>query len=208
MLKEPLALLVFIHKDLSDHSKEDLYEKHFSWLLEEMENITGRKMLIRLISPPEAEDLSDHPYKNNDEQASLRDWTNKVDKHNSSRPRKDLDRRFNKYLLLTRSAINKRVLGIAHLPGHVGIASIEQTSVAAHEVGHMFGATHEDSETLYNGWWSETIMSEGDTFSELRHDANRFSDKNRENIRKYLDSSSSTVRRRANPRAEEEDEDL
>ncbi|WP_064600507.1 hypothetical protein [Pseudomonas sp. DR 5-09] len=189
MFKEPLALLVFIHKDLADYNKDDLYDKHFSWLVEEMENISGRKMLVRLISPSEAQDLSDHPYQNDDARASLREWTTKVSKHHSARPRKDLNPRFNKYLLLTRYPINDRVLGAAHSPGFAGIASIEKTRTAAHEVGHMFNATHEDGEILYNGWWSETIMLEIGGFSELRPDANRYSDKNRENIQKYLDSS-------------------
>jgi hypothetical protein len=51
----------------------------------------------------------------------------------------------------------------------------------------MFGATHEDYEVYYNGWWGETIMVSGTVFSTLRGDAKRFSDKNRENIRNYLE---------------------
>lgn len=186
MFKEPLALLVFMHKDLAGYNKDDLYDKHFSWLVDEMENISGRKMLVRLISPSEAQDLSDHPYENYDESASLREWATKVSKHNQARPRKGLNPKFNKYLLLTRYPINSQVLGVAYRPGSVGIASIEKTGAAAHEVGHMFNATHEDGEILYNGWWSETIMTPSGEFTRFRSDAERFSDKNRKNIRNYL----------------------
>ncbi|WP_220785370.1 hypothetical protein, partial [Bacillus sp. BML-BC021] len=88
---------------------------------------------------------------------------------------------FNKYLLLTRYGINSHVSGIAQAKRYAGIASIATDMTPAHEAGHMFGATHEDSEILYNGWWSETVMRPES--SSLRSDANRFSDKNRENIR-------------------------
>ena len=181
MLKEPIALQVFIHEDLSDYTKEDLYKRHFSWLAADIESITGRKMLIRLIEPSEARDLSSHPYQNLNERASLSAWKTKIDKYRNT----NLDLRLIKFLLLTRNSINSRTRGIAELPGYVGIASTEKVSTAAHEVGHMFGATHEDAEILYNGWWSETVMS-SDEFSPLRSNADRFSDKNRENIRKYL----------------------
>lgn len=207
MFKEPLALLVFIHQDLADYSKDDLYENCFSWLSEEMESISGRKMLIRLISPEEAPGLTNHPYKNSDASTSLSAWKIAVDNYRRNRPRKDLNPRFNKFLLLTRSAINSQVLGIADLSGYAGIASIEKRRTAAHEVGHMFNAVHQDSEVLYNGWWSETVMKPTDDFSELRHDADRFSDKNRENIRAYLDAKKTSGPTRAVPRPEYDDEE-
>ncbi|MNT63011.1 hypothetical protein D3C72_2007830 [compost metagenome] len=49
----------------------------------------------------------------------------------------------------------------------------------------MLGATHEDSEVVYDGWWNDTIMLV-DEFSPARGNVYRFSEKNRENIRKYL----------------------
>ncbi|MFM9381148.1 hypothetical protein [Pseudomonas sp. UV AK001] len=188
MLKEPLSLIVFIHKDLEDYSKDELYDRHFSWFAEEMENISGRKMLIVLVRPSDAEEFSNHPYQNVDASISLKTWKLKIDNYRNSRTPERRDPRFNKFLLLTRHPINVKVLGIARRPGYVGIAATKEASTPAHEVGHMFNAVHEDGEVLYNGWWSETVMRETDEFSGLRHDANRFSDKNRENIRAYLDS--------------------
>ncbi|MNG41303.1 hypothetical protein D3C84_1303970 [compost metagenome] len=47
----------------------------------------------------------------------------------------------------------------------------------------MLGATHEDAEVIYNGWWHDTIMNDSNA---LHGNEYRFSDKNRENIRNYL----------------------
>lgn len=208
MFKEPLALLVFIHQDLAEYSKEELYQKHFSWLAEEFENISGRKMLILLIRPSEAQELSNHPYQDEDASKSLEAFRVKVDKYRSTPPQQKHSTQLHKFLLLTRYPINADLLGIAQCPGYVGFACTTEPSTPAHEVGHMFSAVHEDGEVLYNGWWSETVMRETDVFSELRHDANRFSDKNRENIRKYLNSEfwGTPVRSRPRP-ISEDDED-
>ncbi|MEO3723879.1 hypothetical protein ABHN98_04990 [Pseudomonas syringae] len=184
MTKQPLTLNVFIHEDLSSYGRYDLYNTHFSWFSEEIQNLSGRKISINMFSPAEAKTLSGTNYKNIYAAASLDAWREKLESHFGSRLKEDSHARFNKYLLLTRNDINPSVLGIAQFKGYAGIASITSDMTPAHEAGHMFGATHEDSEILYNGWWSETIMSAES--STLRSDANRFSDKNRENIRNYL----------------------
>jgi hypothetical protein len=49
----------------------------------------------------------------------------------------------------------------------------------------MFGATHEDSDIVYDGWWHDTIMKY-DVNSPVRGNYYHFSEKNRANIRNYL----------------------
>lgn len=184
MVKQPLTLNVFIHEDLSNHSRYKLYENYFSWFVDEIQNLSDRKLLVNLFSPSEAETLSDFNYKNIFADDSLKAWINKLNNHFGPKLQQDSHARFNKYLLLTRHNINDTVLGIARFKGYAAIASITSDMTAAHEAGHMFGATHDDSEILYNGWWSETIMTAAT--SPFRSDANRFSEKNRKNIRNYL----------------------
>lgn len=202
MNKQPLTLNVFIHEDLSNYSRYKLYETHFSWFSDEIQNLSGRKISVNMFSPPEAKTLSDFYYENISAAVSLNAWREKLKNHFGSQLLDDSHTRFNKYLLLTRNNINSSILGIAQFKGSAGIASITSDMTPAHEVGHMFGATHEDSEVLYNGWWSETIMSAES--SALRSDANRFSDKNRENIRNYLNA---PIIIRSKPRPEYDDDD-
>jgi len=161
-----------------------LYKTHFSWFADEIQNISGRKISINMFTPSEAKALSDFDYKNGSYSDSVDAWVKKLVNHFG--PGQLGHTKFNKYLLLTRDNINTKIAGSARQGGFAAIASIRREGTAAHEAGHMFGATHEDGEVLYNGWWSETIMN-GDEFSPLRSDAKRFSDKNRENIRNYLD---------------------
>lgn len=203
MAKQPLTLNVFIHEDLSDDSRRDLYNTHFSWFTDEIQKLSGRKLSVNMFTPSEAETLSGFDYKKISAASSLDAWAEKLKSHFGSVLLQDSHTRFNKYLLLTRDNINPSTMGIAQNKGYAGISSIRSDMVPAHEAGHMFGATHEDSEILYNGWWSETIMSD-DTFSPLRSNANRFSDKNRENIRNYLDK---PIAQRAVPRPQDDWDD-
>jgi len=200
MAKQPLALNVFIHEDLSSHSRLGLYTTHFSWFSDEIQNLSGRKISISMLTPSEAKTLSGFDYKKASAGDSLDAWAEKLRSHFGPELLEDSHTRFNKYLLLTRDNINRSTMGIAQIKGYAGISSIRSNMVPAHEAGHMFGATHEDSETLYNGWWSETIMTDSE-FSPLRSNANRFSDKNRENIRNYLDKA---IVRRSVPRPEDD----
>ncbi|MFP0197053.1 hypothetical protein ACKJSM_18030 [Pseudomonas sp. PHC1] len=187
MSEQPLTLNVFIHEDLANHSRLGLYKTHFSWFADEIQKLSGRKISINMFTPSEAKALSDFDYKNVSSDHSLGGWIGKLINHLGPERLGGLHTKFNKYLLLTRDNINSDVAGVAQPGGFAAIASTRGDGTAAHEAGHMFGATHEDSEVLYNGWWSETIMN-NDGFSPLRSEAKRFSDKNRENIRNYLDN--------------------
>lgn len=201
MAKQPLTLNVFIHEDLSEYSRYKLYETHFSWFTDEIQNLSGRKLSVNMFSPSEAKSLSDFNYRNISENASLETWKEKLNKYFGDMLLNATHTHFNKYLLLTRHAINSRVSGIATTRHYAGIASIATDMTPAHEAGHMFGATHEDSEVLYNGWWSETVMRPES--SPFRSDANRFSDKNRENIRNYLNA---PIIRKSTPRPDYDDD--
>lgn len=201
MINQPLTLNVFIHEDLSSYSRYKLYETHFSWFSDEIQNLSGRKITVNMFSPSEAKTLSDFYYKNISAAVSLDAWKEKLKTHFGALLLDESHTRFNKYLLLTRNDITSSVLGISQSQGYAGIASTTSDMTPAHETGHMFGATHEDSEILYNGWWSETIMSAAS--SPLRSNANRFSDKNRENIRNYLNA---PIIRKSTPRPDDDND--
>ncbi|WP_426233594.1 reprolysin-like metallopeptidase [Pseudomonas sp. TWP3-2] len=201
MANQPLTLNVFMHEDLSNYSRQKLYETHFSWFADEIQNCSNRKLTVNMFTPSEAKALSDCDYKNISSTVTLAAWKEKLNNHFGPQLLHDSHTRFNKYLLLTRNNINQSILGIAQFKGYAGIASITSDMTPAHEAGHMFGATHADSEVLYNGWWSETVMTAES--SPLRGNANRFSDKNRQNIRNYLNG---PIIRTSTPRPDDDDD--
>jgi hypothetical protein len=179
-----LLLTVFIHEDLTDYAMRDLRE-HFDWMVTEIEEISGRQMTLVFVPSSDTPEISGFNYKDSDTSQVLYEWYKEVELYKKSSPL-HYDDNLHKFLLLTRHNINGSTAGVAAPTGHYAIASINHRA-PAHEVGHMFDARHDDYEVLYNGWWNETIMAPGTGFSPLRGDADRFSDKNRENIRDYLE---------------------
>ncbi|BDB16735.1 hypothetical protein cym2001_01000 [Pseudomonas sp. CYM-20-01] len=181
---KPINLNVYIHRDLHGDSRlSSLREDYFSWLQTELEDLSGRTVMITFHQETGPVALIDFNYKG-DEQKRSSAWKKTVLQYlqNLSTTHSPLDL----YLLLTGDNINSRVAGIANVRGSFGIAATTSYRIAAHEVGHMLGALHKDGDNIFNGWWHETLMKNRDFFSFLRGNAYRFSDKNRDNIRTYL----------------------
>ncbi|SEM61088.1 hypothetical protein SAMN04487857_103189 [Pseudomonas sp. ok272] len=185
MSKHPILLTVFIHEDLKDANQDQLSLDHFDWVTDEISNISGQAMDVNFIEPSAAPSISTFNYKGTDLGNLLeRLYANVLSYINSDHF--VFDDRLHKFLLLTRHAINDKILGVAYQPGALAIASITHNVTAAHEVAHMFGARHEDAEESVETYYGPTKSTLYPT-AEGRV-AFRFSDKNRENIRKYLDS--------------------
>ena len=92
-----------------------------------------------------------------------------------------------KHLLLTRNSYDHSGLnynaGLAYFKQKTAIASVAAYGAAAHEIGHLLGATHEDAELKFNGWVCETYTHPR---VPARSNCYRYSDRNRANITDYL----------------------
>ncbi|QAY83446.1 reprolysin-like metallopeptidase [Pseudomonas arsenicoxydans] len=184
--KKPILLLVFIHDDLNDYDKGKLYDNYFSWLETELEEISGRAVTVIFNSQSTTPKMTNYNYKNENAAEALRGWENKVKELTSKAENTfPFNPNLDKFLLLTRSKINSSVAGIASNRGQSAMATIDSYLTPAHEIGHMFGATHEDSDIVYDGWWHDTIMKY-DANSPVRGNYYHFSEKNRGNISNYL----------------------
>lgn len=192
-MKKPITIIVVLHKDLQQYQKNDLYTGYFSWLKTELESISERNVRFLMHLHHEVPELSGYNYRNEDGTAALQGWMDLIDDwYTKILQYEEHEPDLTKVLLLTRNNISTKaggllggVGGYAIFKGHCAIAAITSKHIPAHEIGHMLGATHEDGEVIYDGWWHDTIML-SDDFSGARGNAYRYSEKNRENIRQYL----------------------
>lgn len=179
--KHALFINLFIHDDVPQSRINKLRQDYFIWLIKDLESITGRRVQLKFIR--DVPTLTNFPYKAQSMEQGLLLWVNRLgnylDVHNLPL------NRTSKYLLLTRDKLDDSGLGVALDQGHTGIASLEAYTAPAHELGHMFGATHDASQVLYRkGWWCETNLAP----KRNRTLANCyvFSDANRQLISNYL----------------------
>ena len=183
MSKLPITLTVFIHEDLKDYNQDLLFSHHFDWLKHTITKISGRAIYVNFVQPSDAPSMSNLDYKTDDLEKLLTTMAAELEQHISAK-NTSLENSIRKFLLLTRDDINKNVLGVAFESGSLAVASITNSATAAHEVGHMLSANHQDSDksttTYYGTVNSIMYATTGST-------GFRFSDKNKDNIRNYLD---------------------
>jgi len=183
--RHPIFLTVFLHDDIPQAERQTIRRDYFVWLLKDLESVSGRTVYLDFIERRGA--LTAFAYQGENDARALGNWTRLVDQYvdENNRPRVSTQ----KYLLLTRNKINEYTLGLTR-PGHfAAIASMATYTAPAHEIGHMFGGSHEASEVIYkDGWWCETNITP--TRLSLRANCYIYSDENRKIMLGYLNKAS------------------
>ena len=177
MITNALHIWLYMHEDLSDINLLDFEKDYLSHLKEELHSICDFEIRF-IIQSTHTPGVSDLDYKIGNEAAleQLVEGLRTVPRSESG---------LDKFLLVTRENLQFANPGIAQIGGHAGIASITVYQAIAHELGHMLGTEHEDADTYYDGWWKESYTTA--ERNPLRGNAYRYSDRNRDNIKRYLD---------------------
>jgi hypothetical protein len=116
----------------------------------------------------------------------LQHWALALQKHAARYALPVVRSRRDKFLLLTPSNAAPGIVGIAHGRRHAAMVSLGAGYVGiAHELGHLFAATHEDSEVRRTPWWwCQTNMHPYD--APWLTNCYGYSAANRERIREYI----------------------
>lgn len=180
--KKPILITLIFHKDVTTAQREAFLEDGFALAKGHIGAISGREVHYSIASQS---NLRDFNYNYEGEVKVLTALDEHIERNTPRNAKSSYAPQLTKYLFVTPTHTSNHP-GLAITKDNVGITSAENTRGAAHALGHMFGATHNDGEVTYNGWWNDTIM-QYNYESVLRGNDLRFSEKNQKNIRNHLD---------------------
>jgi len=178
-MQQPIQVTVFVHQDVTE-PVERLYDNYLAHWEAAMKNISDREIIFEYIT--EGNDILTMDYKHDDEDVTTREFIKRFGWHAQANP-KGGHGSLRKGLLLTQDPINSRVYGAAAELGDGGIASLYSYNAAAHELGHMFGATHENARGGWNSLCDSYMVSHRNAFK--RH-CYAYSEANEDAIAQHL----------------------
>lgn len=182
--KQPIRLYVFYHDDVDAATQRIVPRNYLKDCITELTKISGRPFVIEYKAAIPG--LTDMHYNGNPDLA-LSEWRKRV-LHFAAENNLPRHSKTTRYLLIINGMLSETVAGVAYLKGSAVIGSLKTYRTIAHELGHSFGATHEEAELQRNpfGVTCETYVypvRSGD-----RANCYRYSLENRQNIAGFLDA--------------------
>jgi hypothetical protein len=180
--KKPIMIIAVIHDDVPESTRKTIYEDHFAPLIKELESFTERKADVVFTG---GEPHSNFDYKGDNLLGIMSRWESLGSKLLPQIESEGLPGgALTKIVLVTKDGVNDKTLGIASPYHRFAIASLTGYQIVGHEIGHLLGAKHEDSEVQFNPWFADTYMApKNDMFASNTY---TFSPANRQNIKNYL----------------------
>ncbi|KPW45287.1 hypothetical protein CFBP3846_05509 [Pseudomonas syringae pv. avii] len=173
-----LGLFLVMHDQLTQQERADLNESYLSPLIEQLTEITGRRVTV--ISIANEPGITDFDYRGL-EKADLMTNLSFISEKYADAKNLPLPSERHKYVFLTSNKISPLTHGVSATNYNVAIASLKNYNTLAHEVGHLLGATHEAA----TGFPCQTTMWGDFTTSIIP--CYYFSEANKALIRSYVD---------------------
>lgn len=175
---------MFIHDDIQGYmTQEQVHAGYVAWWLRDANRVTLPFVSIDVIYHAPIHGVTNMPYIH---PMALSDWTRTVKRWADEEDETHSETHLKKFILITLLQPQTGVTGIAWQGGNFAMASIAgRYRIVAHELGHLFGALHENAAIQYkSGWWCESNMYPN--ASALRSNCYTYSDDNRRRMRAYI----------------------